>query len=125
MKNTQYKPNTPVKPTLRPTAQDLATTAVALVDLTKLSLGNPVAVLTTLAMAYRIFELDAVAGRMDEKAMEEGTALGMRMADSYHKVQEGIRAKAASLKTGLVGLDGKFMSTTDQQADNNTNQAET
>lgn len=110
MKNTQYRRSTPVKPTMRPSAQDIAHTGVELVELTKATLQNPAADITALAMAYRIFELDALAAGFDEKLMADATELGLKLADAYHKVQEGKRAKAEDNKTGIVGLDGKKLS---------------
>ena len=124
MKNVEYKQKLPIKETLRPTAQDISTVALELVDISRKSLGNPAGVLAALGMAYRAFELDGIAGGMDEKAMTDATDLGIRMADAYHKIQEGKRAKAETQKTGLVGLDGKFMSTADKPLDSTTNKIE-
>lgn len=110
MKNIHYKRSTPVLPTMRPSAQDIATTGVELVDITKETLKNPAADLTALAMAFRIFELDSIEAGFDPKLTEDAVALGFKMAEGYHKIQQGKRANAEENKTGIVGLDGKKMS---------------
>ncbi len=109
MKDIEYKLRTPIKPTLRPNAQDIATTGLAALEMCKASIQSPAGDLAALAMALHVFELEAEEAMFDKKLADDAVALGKRMAIAYHSIQQGIRAREESKKTGLIGLDGQKM----------------
>jgi hypothetical protein len=104
MRNIKYKPSLPIKPTQKPNGQDLATVAMATLDLTQHSLLSPSAVVTALKCALTVYETSIMAKGFDPDVVAACEKLGTEMAEALLKPKE--QPAIVVQESTLVDMDG-------------------
>lgn len=96
-----------IRPTDKPTPQDMVTVATALVTEAQKALLSPSAVIAALYCAYDLYAENAKASGFDADTADKCRQLGLDIAEAVRK--SGIvktRSVVAARPSGIVGPDG-------------------
>jgi hypothetical protein len=107
MKAIGQKSALPIKPTEKPQPQEMATVAVAVVNVVQQSILSPAAVIATLRCAYDLYRTNALALGFNEEAATHCDNLGAQLAEAMRKSGAVKTASPIAVPdTGLVAPNG-------------------
>lgn len=102
------KPVLPIKPTAKPSPQDMAVVATHLINVVQKTILSPASVIGTLSCALELYKQNAVAIGFEQKVADECSTLGLELAKAL-RASGAVKSRApiATPDTSLVGPNGE------------------
>lgn len=102
------KPTLPIKPTSKPSPQDMAVVAMHLINVVQNTILSPASVIGTLSCALELYKQNAVAIGFDPKVADECSTLGLDLAKAL-RASGAVKSRApiATSDTPLMGPNGE------------------